>query len=83
MVPPAPASEGSPGLEPLWTKLRGFAKRSNPGHPAVARYSCVFTATLTSGRDYNFDVLNPILVVQGNTQQMFGGETAVDFDVNE
>ncbi len=24
---------GWPGLESLWMKPRGFAKRSNPGHP--------------------------------------------------
>lgn len=26
---------GGPGLESLWTKPRGFAKRSNPGHPVT------------------------------------------------
>ncbi len=29
------ASAGWPGLESLWTKPRGFAKRSNPGHLAA------------------------------------------------
>ena len=27
---------GWPGQESLWTKPRGFAKRSNPGHPTAS-----------------------------------------------
>ena len=36
---------GWPGLESLWTKPRGFAKRSNPGHPTRRTlHSCDLSA---------------------------------------
>ena len=38
---------GWPGLESLRTKPRGFAKRSNPGHPTVELVRVLFHESAT------------------------------------
>lgn len=41
---------GWPGRESLWTKPRGFAKRSNPGHPTCPAFGTPMMAPL--GRQF-------------------------------
>ncbi len=42
-----------PGLESLWTKPRGFAKRSNPGHTTLGNGS------LAGASGFNLRLDNP------------------------